>query len=355
MSKINIIPIFVPHLGCPNDCVFCNQKKIASEITDVDESYLDARIKEYLSYFRDKSNIEIAFYGGSFTAINLDKQESFLKIAKSYKNLGLIHRIRLSTRPDCIDENILSMLKKYGVDIIELGVQSLNEDVLLKSKRGHDADCVFKSSDLIKSWGFTLGLQQMIGLPGDDKEKIYYTACKFKEIDPDIVRIYPSLVITQTQMEKDYLKGIYNPLTLNEAVEISKELLKFYRINDIDVIRIGLQPTENIQLGKDVVAGPFHPSIRQLVEGEIMRDIIVDYFKDRNTNNKDLFIFCSNKNISNLSGQKKIVKNKIIKDLNLSSLKLSYRDLPDSKLMFFLDKEETINIKDYLKTEIKCI
>jgi histone acetyltransferase (RNA polymerase elongator complex component) len=355
LSKLNIIPIFVPHLGCPNDCVFCNQKKIAQASTDVDKDFVINRIEEYLSYFKDKSNVEIAFYGGSFTAIDMDVQNSLLEIARSYKTAGKVKSIRLSTRPDCIDENILFNLKDYLVDTIELGVQSMDDKVLDLSKRGHDAASVYKSSELIKNYGFTLGLQQMIGLPGDSKKSCFYTACEFKKIGPKIVRIYPALVIKATQMQKDYEVGKYKPISFEDTIAISKELVKFYELNNIEVIRLGLQPTDNIQLGKDVVAGPFHPSIRQFVDGEIMHDIIFNFLKDRDLRDKDLTIFASNKNISNISGQKSIIKRRLIKELELKDLHLKYKDLDDDTIIIFYENNlEEVNLKKLIKTEIVC-
>lgn len=355
LSKINIIPIFVPHLGCPNDCVFCNQKKIAQASTDVDRSFVKDRIEEYLSYFKDKTNTEIAFYGGSFTAIDRDIQNSLLQVAKEYKEAGKVKSIRLSTRPDCIDEKILENLKDHLVDTIELGVQSLDEKVLELSKRGHDASCVYQASQMIKDFGFNLGLQQMLGLPGDSKESCYYTACEFKKIGPKFVRIYPSLVIKQTSMEKDYKSGKYKPIRFDETIEISKELVKFYELNGIEVIRLGLQPTENIQLGKDVVAGPFHPSIRQFVDGEIFYDIIYNFLKDKNIAEEEVTIFASNKNISNISGQKSAIKKRLINNLKLKNLRLTYKDLDENHLILsYKDKTEEIDIRKLIKTEIVC-
>ncbi len=355
MSRKNIIPIFVPHLGCPNDCVFCNQKKIASASTNVDEAFVRDKIEEYLSYFKDRNNVEIAFYGGSFTAIEISVQNSLLKIAKEYKDRGIVKSIRLSTRPDCIDGEILSNLERFGVDTIELGVQSLDENVLKLSNRGHNSKCVYEASKLIKEYGFQLGLQQMLGLPGDSKALSYHTACEFKKIGPSFVRIYPTLVIVDTKMERDYKSGKYTPMSLEDTIHICKELLKFYILNDIDVIRIGLQPTENIKLGADVVAGPFHPSIRQLVSEELFYDFFVEYFKNIDTAGKVMTVYSSNKNISNIAGQNKSNKNRISEKLNLRDIKLMFKNLSDYEFIICLkDEEFRIDIREHINTEIKC-
>lgn len=306
MSKRNIIPIFVPHFGCPHDCVFCNQKKITGLSTNITAKEVEEIILQHLSYFREDSIIEVAFYGGSFTAIDIDIQGQLLEIPYKYKKDGIIDEIRLSTRPDAINDVILDNLKKFGVDTIELGVQSLYQDVLDASERGHDTNIVYVSSKLIKEYGFNLGLQMMLGLPNDTFNKSLYTCLEFIKLKPDCVRIYPTLVIKDTFMEKQYLNGEYKPLELDEAVDQSTIILMLFYLNDINVIRVGLQPTENIQLGKDVVTGPFHPAFRQLVESNIYKVLLDQYFKDIIiTNNKsELVIEANKKKISLIAGQK---------------------------------------------------
>ncbi|RVU55298.1 elongator complex protein 3 [Anaerosphaera multitolerans] len=356
MSKKNIIPIFVPHLGCPNDCVFCNQKKITAVSTNVSTEDVYSIIEEYLGYFKDKKNIEVAFYGGSFTAIDQNIQRELLTVIKEYKKKKIISEIRISTRPDCIDNEVLDILKFYLVDTIELGVQSLDENVLNRSNRGHDSSCVYRASKLIKEYGFNLGLQQMLGLPGDTLEKSLYTAREFIKIDPDFVRIYPTLVIKETQLLKDLENGLYSALTLEEAVNMSKEVLKVYIINNIPVIRIGLQPTDNIQLNKDVVTGPFHPSIRQLVEGEILFEVLKNYFNDLKVEDGVLSIFASGKNISSLSGQKGTIKRKITDALNLKRLKLREKNIGNENLILnYNNLEKEIKILDFITLERTCI
>lgn len=348
MSKKNIIPVFVPHYGCPNDCVFCNQNKITGLTTDVTAQTVENTILEYLSYFKNKDNIEIAFYGGSFTAIETKIQEELLFVAKKYKDAKIVQAIRLSTRPDCINNEILDILKKYSVDTIELGVQSLNEEVLIKSNRGHDTTCVYKSAELIKNHGFNLGLQMMIGLPGDSIEKDLYTAKEFIKLNPDCVRIYPTLVIKDTALEYCYNNNLYDSLSIDEAVYITKEVLKLYLKNYINVIRVGLQPTDEIQYDASVVSGPFHPAFRQLVESEILYDVIVEYFKDKKIFT-DLKIFANGKNISNIAGQKSFNKGKIINKLKIKDLSLKNKNYDEFTLeLIYNGIKDVINIKDYI-------
>ncbi|GIM27834.1 radical SAM protein [Clostridium polyendosporum] len=282
MSKnYYIIPIFVPHLGCPHNCVFCNQNKIAGEEDSIDDKYVRRTVEEYLkTIIKEDATVEISFFGGTFTAIPINKQKEFLKVAKEYKDSGKIDFIRLSTRPDYINHDILTHLKGYGVDVIELGVQSLDDKVLRKSGRGHTEEDVKKASSLIKEFGFTLGHQIMLGLPGDTFEKDIETARKSILMRPDISRIYPALVIKETPMELMYLRGEYIPYSLDEAVEITKQIYSMYIENNIKVIRIGLQPTDNINVGGDIVIGPFHPAFRELVEGSIINNKIYQCLKN---------------------------------------------------------------------------
>ncbi len=303
-----IIPIFVPHKGCPNDCIFCNQKKISGQLEEITPEMMPGIIESHLATIENGAFVEIAFYGGSFTAIDRTLQEGLLKEAYKYVKSGRVSEIRLSTRPDCIDDDILAMLKKYGVRTIELGVQSLDEEVLRASCRGHDAACVYESSKLIKRKGFRLGIQTMTGLPGDTREKALYTARQVISISPEIVRIYPVLVIKGTALEMLYLGGKYAPMPLEEAVKLCAELLELYEKHGIKVIRIGLQATENIRSGSesDVAAGPEHPAFRQLVESELARIHIEKIIEERELAGSSLLtIKTGASNISNVVGQKR--------------------------------------------------
>jgi len=304
-KKHYIIPIFVPHKGCPHDCIFCNQKKITGQIEEVTAKDVKAKIEDYLSMMHEgSSQIEVAFYGGSFTAIPLEYQEQLLDAAFMYVKAGRIAGIRVSTRPDCIDERISENLRKYGVRTVELGVQSMDEEVLKLCNRGHSPEDVINSVGILKEFGFSVGVQMMIGLPGDTEEKAVKTAEALIALRPDIARIYPALTIKSTYMEEMFLKGEYQPLTLDEAVELSKKLLILFESNGINVIRIGLQPTENINSGKDIVAGPFHPSMRHLVESLIYRDMLV-YLLEKEGEKKEITLVINPKNVSELVGHKK--------------------------------------------------
>ncbi|MBC2578951.1 elongator complex protein 3 [Clostridium sp. DJ247] len=276
-KKHYIIPIFVSHEGCPHNCVFCNQNTITGNMEKIDSEFTRRTIEEYLSTIdRKDSIIEVSFFGGTFTAISIERQRELLSVAKEYKDKKAIDYIHLSTRPDYINDEILANLKNYSVDIIELGIQSLDEEVLLKSGRGHSKEDVIRASSLIKEYGFVLGHQVMLGLPGDSFEKDIETVKSSIAMKPDIYRLYPALVIKNTPMEKMYNMKSYKPYELYEAVEISRKLYCMLTANNINVIRIGLQPTEEINEGKEIVAGPFHPAFRELVEGSIFNNLILD-------------------------------------------------------------------------------
>ena len=245
-----IIPIFVPHLGCPNDCTFCNQKSISGQVKEVTAKDVKKIIEEYLKSFEAKEDkekhIEIAFFGGSFTGIKREKQQELLEVAYEYVKDEKVNSIRLSTRPDYIDKDELKFLKQYGVKTIELGVQSTNDYILKKCKRGHTFEDVVKASKLIRKHGFILGHQIMIGLPESTNLDEIKTAKDLAKLKPKIVRLYPVLVIKNTELEKEYKSGEYEPISLVQAVERCKELYYFFAKKKINVIRMGLQSTDLI-------------------------------------------------------------------------------------------------------------
>lgn len=300
MGKYNI-PVFVPHKGCPFDCVFCNQNRITGSIKEITPDDVTETIKEYLKTLpQSGSNIEVAFFGGSFTGIPIDEQNALMSRVTPYIKSGRINGIRLSTRPDYINRDILDNLKKYGVTTIELGVQSMVDSVLKCANRGHSAEQVRQAVGLIRKYDFTLGLQMMTGLPGDTPELSVETAKEIIKLKPDMVRIYPTLTIKDTFLEKMYRDGKYTPETLDEAVKLSKELLLMFENAGIRVIRVGLQPTDEINADASVVAGPFHSSFRELVESSIYLDIISAVIKEGKG-----IIYVNPAEISKATGNKK--------------------------------------------------
>ena len=259
MKKQYIIPLFVPHLGCPNECTFCNQRKISGQLKEITEEDVKNTIEYYLDLFKEKNSYkEVAFFGGSFTGIDVEMQNRLLSVAYEYVKSKQIDGIRISTRPDYIDKQTLKRLKKFKVKTIELGVQSTNDYILSRCKRGHTYQDVKRASRLIRLFGFTLGHQMMVGLPESTRLDELNTARDLAKLKPKIVRIYPVLVIRDTELEREYLKGEFEPLELGQTVEICKELNQFFEKKRIKVIRIGLQSTDTIlspdKAGSQVVA-----------------------------------------------------------------------------------------------------
>lgn len=313
------IPIFVPHRGCPFDCVFCNQNRITGAQNAVTSENVHEIIEKYLETLPSENRrIEAAFFGGSFTGIPIEEQSELLSAANYYLEKGLIDGIRLSTRPDYIDKAILDNLQKYGVTTIELGVQSMDNDVLKSSNRGHNREDVISAVELMRKYNFALGLQMMTGLPGDTDEKSLYTADELIKLSPEIVRIYPTLTIKDTYLEKMYRDGRYEPQTLDNAVNLAKQLLLKFEQHNINVIRIGLQSTDEISENGSVVAGPMHSAFRELVESSIYYDIISSAIDEC----KSAEVFVNPYEVSKAVGNKRmnIIKIKNEKNIDIKIL-----------------------------------
>lgn len=265
MKHVNIA-LFVPHAGCPHQCCFCNQKSISGSTRALLPEEVSRAVETALNG-REKMDAELAFFGGSFTAVQRDYMISLLEAAAPYTQNGIISGIRISTRPDAIDREVLEILKKYKVTSIELGCQSMDEGVLALCERGHTAADVEKACRLIKEYGFSLGVQMMTGLPGDTDEKCVETAKKLISLCPDTCRIYPTVVLEQTPLAGMLERGEYVPQTVDEAVKLCAVLLKMFTDAGIPVIRLGLHSGGNVEDG--YLAGAYHPAFRQLCEGEI--------------------------------------------------------------------------------------
>jgi len=265
IKKYKIIPIFVPHIGCPHQCSFCNQKHITGQLTDMTLEKAKQIIETYLSTIdSNKHNVEIAFFGGSFTAIDINMQNQFMDLANEYIKKGAVHGIRLSTRPDCVSDEILQNLKAKNVTEIELGAQSMCNDVLKLNNRGHISQDVKDAAERVKGYGFTLGLQMMVGLFGDSMDKSIYTAKEIAKLKPDFVRIYPTLVFKNTELAELYESGEYVPLSLVEATKTCGELLNIFGSENIKVIRVGLLLSDD-EAKNNFIAGPYHPRFKELV------------------------------------------------------------------------------------------
>lgn len=305
MMKHKTIPIFVAHMGCPNDCSFCNQRKITGHSETVTSELADKIIQNALKTLPQDAFVEVGFFGGSFTGIEKKLQRQLLAAAYRYVEAGRVASVRISTRPDYIDEEIISMLKSYGVTTVELGAQSMDDGVLAANHRGHTGSDTVQAGKLITACGLKLGLQMMTGLFGDTNAKSMETAARLIDLSPSCVRIYPTLVLKDTYLARLYQAGLYAPQNLEEAVQLCADLKQMFDRASVPVIRMGLMSSDNIHPQRDVVAGPYHPSFGELVQSEI-------YFRQlRQTIREDGVAFVNPRSFSAFVGNRKCNINKM--------------------------------------------
>lgn len=267
MKSANV-SIFVPHAGCPNQCSFCNQRRISGMAEAPSPQDVEQTAREGLKTLGGRAKTaQLAFFGGSFTAIPRDYMVSLLKAAAPFVGHDGFSGIRISTRPDAVDGEILDVLRRYHVRAIELGAQSMDDRVLSLNKRGHTASDVEKASRLIREGGFSLGLQMMTGLPGDSDDGARETARRLADLNPDTMRIYPTLVLKDTVLEEWWREGVYQPPGLEETVRLCAGLKAFFENEGIRVIRLGLHAQESMQ--QSMLAGPWHPAFGELCDGEL--------------------------------------------------------------------------------------
>ena len=295
MSRHANISVFVPHLGCPVLCSFCNQHSITGKQKNATPQDIDLAVeicKGSKGY--DPKKTEIAFFGGSFTAIPRDIMLLLLECAFCHVKAGDAAGIRLSTRPDAIDEEILDILKAHGVTAVELGAQSMDDEVLTANRRGHTSKDVRRASALIKEYGFELGLQMMTGLYTDTEEKALYTAGEFIELNPDCVRIYPTITLKNTYLSELLKAGKYAPQTVEEAVSLATALIPMFENRKIAVIRVGLHTVE----AESFEAGPWHPAFGELCENEIFKKLLLDRLKEPG----NYIVYCAQESVSKVVG-----------------------------------------------------
>ena len=318
-----IIPIFLPNLGCRERCLFCNQEAAAEGLPPPSSvrKFIEGSLAGIPS---DKKNREkqVAFYGGSFTAIHRDDQVRYLKEVEPFLCSGWVNSIRISTRPDALNEETLFLLKEYGVKTVEVGVQSMIDEVLTLANRRHCAKDTVDAVSQLKSRNFEVGLQLMIGLPGDTCDRFLQTLDQVVELRPDFVRIHPTLVLKGAPLETLWRSGEYSPLSLEEAVQWLKKGILRLENSSLSIARIGLQPTKELQ--RDFIAGPFHPAFRQLVDSAIFFDMAASLLQRSHRNELALF-FCHPKETSNLRGQKNENILRLKKHFNLSKILINGR------------------------------
>lgn len=346
-ARKSIIPVFIPHLGCPHDCVFCNQKRISGSLLPAGADDVKRAIEGGLSHCAAPA--QLAFYGGSFTAIPAPEQEALLSAAEPYLKSGLISDIRLSTRPDAIDTDILDRLRKYGVSTVELGAQSMSDRVLGLSGRGHSAQDTVRASKLIKESGFKLILQMMTGLPGSNDESDIETARCVIALRPDGVRIYPTVIIRDTAMYDMWRAGRYKEHTVEDAVRLCAEILPMFERAGINVIRLGLNPTDDLS-GGDAAAGAYHPALGELVRSRIMLNRARELLKSGNTympfhnqmceertvNNepeRKLILAVAPGKVSQMVGQKRCNIQALKNEFGFDDIKVIEKAMPDGEVV----------------------
>ena len=302
MKHINIA-LFIPDEGCPHRGSFCNQKTITGTSKRPQPNDVISACETALNGKKDVSGGEIAFFGGSFTAIERGYMLSLLKCAKSYLDRGLFKGIRISTRPDCIDESVLALLKEYKVTSIELGCQSMDDEVLFLNERGHTAAQCESACCLVREYGFELGVQMMTGLFGDTDEKALETAERLIALRPDTARIYPTVVLKNTALERLYAEGRYRSQTLEEAVALCSRLLKMFTQGGVKVIRLGLHSGGGVE--ENYVAGAYHPAFREKCESRLYRENIEKLLSENRVQKGEATVFVSPRYLSQAKGQKK--------------------------------------------------
>lgn len=292
------ISIFVPNIGCPQRCIFCDQRAISGKIKAPRPEEVTALCDKYAD---NGMETEIAFFGGSFTAVPRDYMISLLEAAYPFVKQGRVRGIRISTRPDAIDTDILDIMKRYSVTSIELGAQSMLDSVLEANSRGHTATDVEKASHLISKYGFALGLQMMVGMYGDENPAAgaMYTAERIASLSPNTVRIYPTQVIKGTGLCSLWEQGEYIPLDLDTAVDICADLLVFFEQRNIRVIRSGLH--SDIGMQETRVAGPYHPAFGDLCRSRIFLNKIIE----EAGNNHTALVRVNPRSLSSVIGNKR--------------------------------------------------
>lgn len=313
----------MPHAGCPHRCVFCNQ----SSITGVDSRHLKISVTDQVERFlkfksQRRNNVQIAFFGGNFLGIKTDEIKRLLAEATQFIKVGRVSSIRFSTRPDTVDDRRLNMIKEFPVATIELGVQSMDDRVLSATKRGHTAADTEKAIQCLKEFDFEIGLQIMVGLPGDTPERLRASVQRIVALKPDFIRIYPTLVLAGSPLAAWYKKGDYVPLSLEDAVTQVTALYRVFKNENIRVIRMGLQATEDLEKEASILAGPYHPAFGHLVHSQIFLDKAISALKSVNPRGNGVVLHVHPQSVPKMRGLKNDNIKKLRATLDLQSLEI---------------------------------
>jgi histone acetyltransferase (RNA polymerase elongator complex component) len=312
--KRRIVPFFISHRGCPHRCVFCDQQRVAGADGSLPGS---GEIREKVAEYRRSSgrvSIEVAYYGGSFTSLPREEQLGLLIPLQPLIASGEVSSIRVSTRPDSVNGECASLLRAMGVRTVEIGVQSMDDGVLALAGRGHTAADVEAAVASLKGEGMAVGLQLMPGLPGDCADTSLSSLSRALTFAPDFLRIYPTVVLANTALADRYAEGSYLPLTLRQAVSLCKVMLHRALLAGVPVIRMGLQPTAELERPGAVIAGPYHPAFRQMVEAELRYDLLEHLVADRYRDDPDVEVFCSPARVSDVTGQRRVNLERLLRE-----------------------------------------
>lgn len=323
-GKPFIIPVFLPHLGCPHQCAFCDQQAITS-VRQKSPSPGDIRnlINRFLRYKgQRRSTAQVAFFGGNFLGLTPARIHSFLAVADRFVQDGKIDGIRFSTRPDTIDDERLDLLEGHQVATVELGAQSMDDRVLALSMRGHTAADTVSAVGFLKKNGYEIGLQMMVGLPGDDKDRLYATGRKIVNLKPDFVRIYPTAVLKNSRLAEWYQSGKYRPPTLEKSITLVKQLFLYFRKHDISVIRMGLQAFENSAKNGSIMAGPYHPAFGHLVHSELFLDMARLLLREKGHHRDAVTLRVHPRSISKIRGLKNSNVDALQKEFDLRTVRV---------------------------------
>jgi histone acetyltransferase (RNA polymerase elongator complex component) len=324
-----IIPIFLPHAGCPHRCVFCDQSSITGVRSTRPQKDVCHQIEAFLKFKTERRNrIQIAFFGGNFLGMPADKIKRLLAVATEYIRSSRVNSIRFSTRPDTIDRKRLNLIKNFPVTTIELGVQSMDERVLSTTKRGHSALETETAIQQLKEFNYEIGIQLMVGLPGDTPERSIASAQRIARLKPDFIRIYPTVVLAGSPLAAWYRKGDYVPLSMETAVSQAKKMYLLFKSENIRVIRMGLQASVDLENGSTILAGPYHPAFGHQVYSEVFLDMAIAALESENSIEEPLALRVHPCSISKMKG----LKNKnihILKEkFNIESIKV----VPDGSI-----------------------
>ena len=318
-----VVPIFLPHAGCPHRCVFCNQSLITGVSSKISSNEVRNAVESFLKYKNAHHDIvQIAFFGGNFLGIDTEEMIRMLAEATAFVKAGRANSIRFSTRPDTIDRPRLDLIKNFPVSTVELGVQSMDDRVLLKTKRGHTSADTQKAVQRLKQFNYEIGVQLMVGLPGDEPGRLLASARRVAKLKPDFIRIYPTVVVAGSPLANLFKEGRYTPLSLKDAVAQVKELYRFFRRKSIQVIRMGLQATDDLQKGSTILAGPYHPSFGHLVYSEVFLDRAMSAIRSANPKWDAVALHVHPRSVSKMRGLKNRNIKKLREKFHLQSIEI---------------------------------